>query len=178
MKILIACEFSGIMREAFKKKGHDAFSCDLLPTEIPGNHIQADILKIINDSWDMIIAHPPCTHLAASGAAWFAEKRKDGRQNTGIDFFMRFTDLKCSKVVIENPVGIMSTLYRKPDQIIQPYEYGDPFSKKTCLWLKNLSRLKPTDVVEKGEQIKFKSDKTMPKWYADTFKLSARKIGN
>jgi site-specific DNA-cytosine methylase len=171
MRVLVACEFSGIVREAFKNKGHDAWSCDLLPTEIPGQHIQGDVLEILNDGWDMMIAHPPCTHLAVSGAAWFKQKREDGRQQEGIDFFMKFVDIKCPKVAIENPVGIMSRIYRKPDQIIQPYEYGEPFSKKTCLWLKGLPKLTPTNVVEKGEQIKYKSGKSMPKWYADAFKL-------
>lgn len=171
MRILIACEFSGIVREAFARRGHDAWSCDLLPTEIPGQHVQGDVLDILNDGWDLIIAHPPCTHLAVSGAAWFKQKREDGRQQEGIDFFMKFVDIKCPKVAIENPVGIMSRIYRKPDQIIQPYEYGEPFSKKTCLWLKGLPKLTPTNVVEKGEQIKYKSGKSMPKWYADAFKL-------
>jgi site-specific DNA-cytosine methylase len=171
MRVLVACEFSGIVREAFRAKGHDAWSCDLLPTEIPGQHVQGDVLDILNDGWDLIIAHPPCTHLAVSGAAWFKQKREDGRQQEGIDFFMKFVDIKCPKVAIENPVGIMSRIYRKPDQIIQPYEYGEPFSKKTCLWLKGLPKLTPTNVVEKGEQIKYKSGKSMPKWYADAFKL-------
>lgn len=172
MRVLVACEFSGIVREAFRAKGHDAWSCDLLPTEIPGQHVQGDVLDILNDGWDLIIAHPPCTHLAVSGAAWFKQKREDGRQQEGIDFFMKFVDIKCPKVAIENPVGIMSRIYRKPDQIIQPYEYGEPFSKKTCLWLKGLPKLTPTNVVEKGEQIKYKSGKSMPKWYADAFKLT------
>lgn len=171
MRVLVACEFSGIVREAFRAKGHDAWSCDLLPTEIPGQHVQGDVLDILNDGWDLIIAHPPCTHLAVSGAAWFKQKREDGRQQEGIDFFMKFVDIKCPKVAIENPVGIMSRIYRKPDQIIQPYEYGEPFSKKTCLWLKGLPKLIPTNIVEKGEQIKYKSGKSMPKWYADAFKL-------
>lgn len=172
MRVLVACEFSGIVREAFRAKGHDAWSCDLLPTEIPGQHVQGDVLDILNDGWDLIIAHPPCTHLAVSGAAWFKQKREDGRQQEGIDFFMKFVDIKCPKVAIENPVGIMSRIYRKPDQIIQPYEYGEPFSKKTCLWLKGLPKLIPTNIVDKGEQIKYKSGKSMPKWYADAFKLS------
>lgn len=171
MKILIACEFSGIVRDAFKAKGHDVMSCDLLPTERPGKHYQGDVMDIINDKWDLIISFPPCTHLAVSGAAWFEQKRKDGRQQQGIDFFMLFVNCKCEKTVIENPVGIMSTLWRKPDQIIQPYEYGESFSKKTCLWLKGLPKLIPTKIVDKGEQVKFKSGKSMPKWYADAFGL-------
>ena len=171
MKVLVACEFSGIVREAFKAKGHDAWSCDLLPTETPGQHYEQDITPILRRDWDMIIAFPPCTHLAVSGAAWFEQKRKDGRQQQGIDFFMMFANSKCSRTVIENPVGIMSRLYRKPDQIIQPYEFGEPFSKKTCLWLKGLPLLKPTKLVDKGEQVKFASGKSMPKWYSDAFRL-------
>ena len=119
----------------------------------------------------MIIAFPPCTHLAVSGAAWFEQKRKDGRQQQGIDFFMIFANAKCPRIVIENPVGIMSSIWRKPDQIIQPFEYGEPFSKKTCLWLKGLPPLVPTNVVEKGEQVKYSSGKSIPKWYADAYKL-------
>jgi hypothetical protein len=174
MKVLVACEYSGIVRDTFKAKGHDAWSCDLLPTESPGNHIEGDVLEILDDGWDLMIAHPPCTHLAVSGAAWFEQKRKDGRQKQGIDFFMNFVNSSISKVAIENPVGIMSTYWRKPDQIIQPFQFGDPFRKKTCLWLKNLPELIPTDSVEEGEQVKYKSGKSMPKWYADAFKLSPK----
>jgi hypothetical protein len=141
MKILIACEFSGIIREAFIKKGHYAMSCDLLPTEIPGNHYQGDVFDIINDGWDMMIAFPPCTHLAGSGARSFPEKIKDGRQKKAIAFFMNLVDAPIEKICIENPVGIMSTIHRKPDQIIHPYYFGDTIPKKTCLWLKNLPRL-------------------------------------
>ena len=120
----------------------------------------------------MIIAFPPCTNLATSGARWFEEKRKDGRQQQGIDFFMLFTDLKCPKVAIENPVGIMSSLYRKPDQIVQPYYFGDPFTKKTCLWLKGLPKLVPTNIVDKGERTVYANGKSLPKWYDDAWKLS------
>ena len=147
MKVLVACEFSGIVREAFKKRGHDAWSCDLLETEIPGNHIVGDVLEILDDGWDLIIAHPPCNHLAVSGARWFAEKQADGRQQDGIDFFMEFANSKCERVAIENPIGIMSTLWRKPDQIIQPWWFGHGETKATCLWLKGLPLLQPTDVV-------------------------------
>ncbi len=147
MKVLIACEFSGIVREAFAKRGHDAWSCDLLPTEIPGQHIQGDVLPILNQGWDLIIAHPPCTHLAVSGSKYFKQKIADGRQQQGIDFFMEFTKTKCLKVCIENPVGIMSTKYCKPNQIIQPYQFGHSKSKKTCLWLIGLPLLKPTNIL-------------------------------
>lgn len=148
MKILVACEMSGVVRTAFESFGHDATSCDLLPTEIPGKHYQGDVFDIIADGWDMMIAFPPCTHLAVSGARHFAEKREDGRQSEGISFFMRLAMYPgIPKVCIENPVGIMSTHYRKPDQIIQPYEYGHPESKKTCLWLQGLPPLMPTNVL-------------------------------
>jgi len=146
-------------------------SCDLLPSETPGPHYQGDVLDILDDGWDLMIAHPPCTHLAVSGAAWFAEKRADGRQQEGIDFFMKLANADIPRVAIENPIGIMSTIWRKPDQIIQPYEYGEPFSKKTCLWLKNLPNLQPTNLVDKGEMIVYESGRKMPKWYADAWRL-------
>jgi hypothetical protein len=147
MRVLVACEFSGVVREAFARRGHDAWSCDLLPTEIPGQHIQGDVLDVLCDGWDLMIAHPPCTHLAVSGAKWFEQKRKDGRQQEGIDFFMELINAPINKISVENPVSIMSTVYRKPDQIIQPYEFGVPFKKTTCLWLKNLPPLLGTCLV-------------------------------
>ena len=171
VRVLVACEFSGRVRDAFIVKGHDAMSCDLLPSETPGPHYQGDVLDILDDGWDLMIAHPPCTHLAVSGAAWFAEKRADGRQQEGIDFFMKLANADIPRVAIENPIGIMSTIWRKPDQIIQPYEYGEPFSKKTCLWLKNLPNLQPTNLVDKGEMIVYESGRKMPKWYADAWRL-------
>lgn len=171
MKILVACEESGVVRDAFTRKGHNAISCDLLPTAQPGKHYQGDIVDILHHDWDMVIAFPPCTHLAASGARWFKQKIADGRQQQGIDFFMLFASLKCEKVAIENPVGIMSSKYKKPSQIIQPYHFGDPFSKKTCLWLRGLPALKHTNVVDPGETVTFGSGKSMPKWYADAWKL-------
>lgn len=148
MKILIACEFSGTVRDAFIAKGHDVISCDLLPTDKPGPHYQGDVMDLLSEEWDMIIAHPPCDHLAVSGSRWFPEKRRDGRQKSAIDFFMLFTDLPCKKVAIENPVSIMSTIYRTPDQYIQPWQYGHGETKKTCLWLKNLPLLAPTNIVD------------------------------
>jgi hypothetical protein len=147
MKILIACEFSGIVRDAFIARGHDALSCDLLPTERPGPHYQGDVFDIINNGWDMMIAFPTCTHLCSSGARHFAQKRADGRQQQGIDFFMAFTRTSIPRVAIENPVGIMSTIYRKPDQIIQPWMFGHPHSKATCLWLTGLPKLHPTEIL-------------------------------
>ena len=143
VKILIACEFSGTVREAFTKLGHDVTSCDIEPTDIPGKHYQGDVNDIINDGWDMMIAFPPCTHLAVSGARYFEQKRKDGRQQEGIDFFMAMVNAPINKIAIENPIGIMSTIYRKPDQIIQPWQFGDNATKSTCLWLKNLQKLTP-----------------------------------
>lgn len=121
MKVLVACEFSGIVRDAFKAKGHDAWSCDLLPTERPGRHIQGDVLDILKDGWDLMIAHPPCTHLAVSGSRYFEEKRTDGRQQAAVKFFMELANASITKICVENPVCIMSTFYRKSDQIIQPF---------------------------------------------------------
>jgi len=164
MKVLIACEFSGIVREAFAKRGHDAWSCDLLPTESKGNHTQGDVLKILNDGWDLMIAHPPCTHLAVSGAAWFKQKIADGRQQQGIDFFMEMINAPIEKVAVENPICIMSTKYKKPNQIIHPWMFGQEFSKPTCLWLKNLPNLNPTNIVGKGEFVTSKSGRRGAKW--------------
>lgn len=149
MKVLVACEESQAVTMAFRALGHEAYSCDVMECSggHPEWHLQQDVTGLLEMEWDMIIAFPPCTHLAVSGAAWFAEKRKDGRQQEGIDFFMKFADVKCEKVCIENPVGIMSTQWRKPDQIIQPYEYGHLEQKKTCFWLKGLSKLVETDNV-------------------------------
>ena len=149
MKILIACEWSGTVRDAFRKLGHDAWSCDLLPSETDDTyHYQCDIDQVLSKRWDMVIAHPPCTHLAVSGSRYFAQKKADGRQQQGIDFFMKFATLDCKRIAIENPIGIMSSIWRKPDQIIQPYEYGHPESKKTCLWLKGLPKLQPTSILQ------------------------------
>jgi hypothetical protein len=149
MKVLVACEFSGIVREAFAKRGHDAWSCDLLPTEISGQHIQESIFDVFSlyfwTNWDLCIAFPPCTHLAVSGARWFKEKEQE--QKKAIDFFKVFTKVNIPKIAIENPIGIMSTIYRKPDQIIQPWQFGHGETKATCLWLKNLPLLKPTNIV-------------------------------
>jgi len=150
MKILIACEESQAVCKEFRKLGHEAFSCDILPCSggEPQWHLQKDITPLLEQDWDMIIAFPPCTHLAVSGARHFAKKIADGRQQEGIDFFMLFANCKCPKVVIENPIGIMSTKYQKPTQIIQPYFFGEPYKKTTCLWIKGLPNLKPTNIVE------------------------------
>ena len=170
MNILVACEFSGIVAKAFRDKGHRAYSCDLLPTEGEDLwHYRGDVRDLLGmkKHWDMMIAFPPCTHLAVSGAKHFAQKREDGRQREGIDFFMLFANSDIPRVAIENPVGIMSTLWRKPDQIIQPWQFGDPFQKTTCLWLKGLPVLLPTSIVSKGEFVTTPSGKKLPKWYSD-----------
>ena len=151
-RVLIACEYSGTVREAFRKRGFDAWSCDLLPTETPGRHIQGDVLKAVNDGWDLMVAHPPCTHLAVSGARHFPEKISDGRQQDAIDFFMAMVNAPARHIAVENPVCIMSSIYRRPDQIIQPWQFGHGETKATCLWLKNLPKLKPTRIVDGREQ--------------------------
>lgn len=155
MRILIACEFSGIVREAFTKLGHDATSCDLLPTEIPGKHYQGNVLDIINDGWDMMIAHPPCTYLTASANKWYVPKHNPKWQERlweremAKNFFMDLFGSNIPKIAIENPIGIMSSFFRKPDQIIQPWMFGHPESKATCLWLKGLPKLVETTNVKK-----------------------------
>lgn len=174
MKILVACEESQAVTYEFRKRGHEAYSCDLYETsgDHPEWHLQQDVIPLLQEKWDMIIAFPPCTHLAASGARWFEEKRKDGRQQSAIEFFLAFTKTDCPRVAIENPVGIMSKIYRKPDQIIQPYWFGDSYSKRTCLWLKGLPKLVPTNMVDPGEFVTFESGKRMSKWMAEAYNLS------
>jgi len=147
LRVLLACERSGIVRDAFRALGHDAWSCDVEPTDQPGPHLECDVLTVLDQGWDMMIAFPPCTHLASSGARWFPAKRADGRQQAGIDFFMAMVNAPVPHIAVENPIGIMSTGYRKPDQIIQPWQYGHGETKATCLWLKNLPKLEPTQIV-------------------------------
>jgi len=148
MKVLVGCEFSGIVRDAFLDRGHDAISCDLLPTEIPGPHYQGDVMDIINDGFDLMIAFPPCTYLAVCGNRWMKNNpAREQSRKEAITFFMELASCNIPKICIENPVGIMSTQWRKPDQYIQPYEYGHPETKKTGLWLKGLPKLKPTNIV-------------------------------
>lgn len=149
MKILVACEFSGIVRDAFIARGHDAISCDLLPTEKPGPHYQGDVMDIINDGWDMMIAHPPCTHLAVSGSRWF--KNKAMEQVEALGFVKILMDAPIDKIAIENPISIISSKIRKPDQIIQPWQFGHGETKAICLWLKNLPPLIQTCIVEGRE---------------------------
>lgn len=146
MRVLVACEFSGIVREAFRKAGHDAWSCDLLPSDKPGKHIKGDVLDVLGDGWDLMIAHPPCTHLAVSGARHFATKRKE--QAESLAFVSVLLNAPIKRIALENPVSVISTRIRKPDQIIQPWEFGHPESKATCLWLKALPLLKPTNVLK------------------------------
>jgi len=146
VNVLVACEFSGIVRDAFENKGHKATSCDLLPTERFGEHIQGNIHHHLDEGWDLMIAHPPCTHLAVSGARWFKDKQQE--QKEAIAFFMALINAPIPKICVENPVSIMSRVYRKPDQIIQPWMFGHGETKATCLWLKNLPKLQPTNIVE------------------------------
>ena len=150
MKVLVACEESQAVTIELRKLGHEAYSCDI--EECSGGHpewhLQEDVIPLLEKEWDMIIAFPPCTDLAVSGAAWFEQKRKDGRQQASVEFFMKFANAKCERVAIENPVGIMSTQWRKPDQIVQPYEYGHMEQKKTCFWLKGLPKLVETENVK------------------------------
>jgi hypothetical protein len=146
LRVLIACEFSGIVRDAFIRRGHDAMSCELLPTESPGPHYQGDVLNILNDGWGLMIAHPPCTYLAVSGARWFAGRRKE--QEAALSFVRLLLDAPIQRIAIENPISVISSKIRKPDQIVQPWMFGHPETKATCLWLKNLSLLKPTNIVD------------------------------
>lgn len=154
MRVLVACEESQEVCKAFRALGHEAYSCDIQECSggHPEWHLQQDVIPLLSEKWDMILAFPPCTNLAVSGARWFEQKREDGRQQEAIDFFMRFVNADCEYIAIENPVGIMSTHYRKPDQIIQPWMFGHGETKATCLWLKGLPPLEPTDIVDGREQ--------------------------
>lgn len=145
MKVLIACEFSGIVRDAFLRKGHTALSCDFLPTEQEGPHFQGDVLSILQDGWDLMIAHPPCTHLAVSGARWWKDKRAE--QAEALEFVRNLLNAPIDKIALENPISRISSAIRKPDQIIQPWMFGHGETKATCLWLKNLPPLQPANIV-------------------------------
>lgn len=149
MKILVACEFSGTVRDAFLASGHDAWSCDLLPTDKPGPHIQGDVLEVLGDGWDLMVAHPPCTHLAVSGARWFKDKQTE--QAEALEFVRRLLNAPIDKICLENPVSIISSRIRKPSQVIQPWMFGHGETKATCLWLKKLPLLQPTNIVEGRE---------------------------
>ena len=182
MKVLVACEESQAVTKAFREKGHEAFSCDILPCSggHPEWHYQQDVFEVIDKGWDMMIAHPPCTFLAVSGARWLYNK--DGSKNEerwrnqaeALDFVQRLMDAPINKIAIENPISVISSQIRKPDQIVHPWMFGDKASKSTCFWLKNLPPLEPTDVVEKGEFVEFISKKGVkkkqPKWYFDALK--------
>ena len=164
MKILIACEYSGQIRDSFARFGHDVISCDLLPTESEGKHYQGDVRDIINDGFDLMVAHPSCQHLAVSGSRHFWRKQKE--QKEALDFVRMLMDCNIPRWAIENPISVISSAIRPPDQIIQPWEFGDSFQKTTCLWLKNLPKLKPTKIVDKGEFYISPSGKKLPEWYA------------
>lgn len=167
MKVLIACECSGVVREAFRAKGHYAVSCDLRDTDIPGHHYKGNVFDILGHGWDLMIGHPPCTYLTVAGARWLGDPRYPNRYNDREDaaeFFMKLYDSGVPKVCLENPVGYMSTYFRKPDQYIQPYQFGHETTKKTGLWLKNLPLLNPTKVVT-PRMVTLKSGKVFSEWY-------------
>jgi hypothetical protein len=148
VKVLIACEYSGVVRDAFLARGHDAMSCDLLPTDVAGPHYQGDVFDIINNGWDLMVAHPPCTYLSVSGMHWTTRGLRDPKlTDSALDFVQRLMDAPVERIAIENPVSVISSRIRKPDQIIQPWWFGHDASKKTCLWLKNLPLLVPTDML-------------------------------
>ena len=194
MKVLIACEYSGIVRDAFIKKGHQAVSCDLLPSESDlGEHYQGDVTDILYDGWDLMIAHPPCTYLSVSGARWYYhpedkhlpydERRphpmhpnRKQYQQEALDFVQLLLDAPIDKIAVENPISVISSRIKKPTQIIQPYEYGHPTSKSTCLWLKNLEPLQPTDIVE-PIWIDVSDGKRMSKFHYDTYTLPKEERG-
>ena len=178
MKILIACEYSGTVREAFSKLGHDAWSCDILETEIPGNHLQCDVREILGEGWDMMIAHPPCTHLAVSGARWFKDKKVE--QAEALEFVRLLLDAPIQRIALENPISIISSHIRKPDQIIQPWQFGHGETKATCLWLQNLPKLQPTNIVEGREQRIWKMPPGENRWKerSRTFEGIAQAMAN
>lgn len=169
MRVLVACEFSGIVRDAFRDHGHDSWSCDLLPTERSGQHYQANVLEILDQDWDLMIAHPPCTYLARSGARWWPQRQK--KQEDAIQFVERLLSAPISRIAIENPVGKLSTAIHKPDQYIQPWQFGHGETKKTGLWLKNLDQLVPTNIVE-GRQPRVHSVPEGP----DRWKIRSRTL--
>ena len=166
MKVLVACEYSGTVRDEFLRIGADAMSCDLLPTESPGPHYQGDVRDVVDYPWDLMVAHPPCTHLSASGARHFKEKRIDGRQQSAASFFMWLVKRDIPMIAVENPICIMSRLYRKPDQIIQPWQFGHGETKATALWLKGLPKLTPTNVVAGREARIHRMPPSADRWKA------------
>ncbi len=180
MKVLVACEESQAVTKELRKLGHEAYSCDLVQCSggHPEWHLQKDLMGLLDQEWDMVLAFPPCTYLTVTGNRWFnierygekAIKRHEDRKDA-IKFFMAIANAKCDKIAIENPVGVMSSEWRKPDQIVNPYQFGDAFEKKTCLWLKGLDKLVSTNEVKPPERTEFASGKTMPAWYADAWRL-------
>jgi hypothetical protein len=178
MKVLVACEYSGTVRDAFIALGHDAMSCDLLPTDVPGPHYQGDVFDIINDGWDLMIAHPPCTHLAVSGARWFKDKLVE--QQDALEFVKRLLNAPIKRIALENPISIISSKIRKPDQIIQPWMFGHGETKATCLWLKNLPKLVPTNIVEGREARIHKLPPSPDRWKirSKTFEGIAQAMAN
>lgn len=185
MKVLVACEESQEVCKAFRELGHEAYSCDIQPCSggHPEWHLQVDALELLKIKWDLIIAHPPCTYLTVTGNRWFnkekygekAVERKQLREEAA-DFFMNFANADCKRIAIENPVGFMGTRYRKCDQTIQPWQFGDPFEKLTCLWLKGLPKLEPTKIVSPPPRQKIKGGKSMPEWYSNAPKAERSKI--
>ena len=162
MKVLVACEYSGRVREAFRAKGHHAVSCDLLPSDVPGPHYRGDVRDLLTEHWALMIAHPPCTHLAVSGARWFKDKKAE--QEQALDFVRLLLNAPIDKIALENPVSIISSRIRKPDQIIQPWQFGHGETKKTCLWLKNLDPLKATKIVDGRENRVHRMPPSVDRW--------------
>ena len=165
MKVLIACEFSGVVREAFAQRGHDALSCDLLPTEIPGQHIQGDVLDLLDEGWDLMIAHPPCTYLSYAGNHVWNKPGRAEKREEAMQFFLSLYNAPIEQICVENPVGYPNTVFRKPDQIIHPFHFGEPYKKRTCLWLKNLP------ILEHGNEVE-----ATPLYYRKTGKATGKKI--
>jgi hypothetical protein len=165
LRVLVACEYSGTVRDAFIANGHDALSCDLLPCDRPGPHYQGDVFDLIAPGmWDVMIAHPPCTHLSVSGARWFKAKRSEGLQQAGLAFVQKLLTAPIPRIALENPVSVISSAIRKPDQVIQPWMFGHGETKATCLWLKGLPRLTPTNIVEGREQRMWKLPPSEDRW--------------
>lgn len=164
LKVLVACEYSGRVRDAFTRLGHFAMSCDLLPSDAPGLHYQGDVFDIIDQGWDIMIAHPPCTHLAVSGARHFPAKRESGVQQEALKFVRRLMNAPIAKIALENPISIISSQIRKPDQIIQPWQFGHGETKATCLWLKDLPKLTPTNIVEGRDDRIHKMPPSADRW--------------
>ena len=165
MRVLIACEYSGTVRDAFLRKGHDAMSCDLLPTDVPGPHYQGDVLNVIDDGWDLMIAHPPCTYLSVSGMHWTTRGLRDPQlTEDALEFVRLLLDVNIPRIALENPVSVISTRIRKPNQIVQPWMFGHGETKATCLWLKGLSKLQPTNVVAQREQKIWKLPPSKDRW--------------